>query len=395
MASGQPQQPQYIHPADNPLLGPLTQLGTSIDTNYTNSWTLRRLIQDNAQYILAQLDRIRLSVTQLQQDLASHRDQVQILQQQILDLREQLAAAMAAGQSEETLRQQITALTTQRNDYIRWINDSLALINRYNAYVQHINGLAPDNAQITNLIGQINQRLRQVTDLFSLSQDGQDPPPAPGPPPPYNGQGQGQGQGGTGGQGSGILGTIGDAFSNLTGSSSSSSSQPSSASSSSNQGPRRNPLSQPPQGSSQSSSTNLAKSFPQSTNFNQVNPMMQQQYNVGDMVNFNNNGRPINGRITFVSPIDGTYTIMDPQTTSSYPNVPQNNIVRKFKSSSGGKRKRTRKQRKYKGGWRLNSSKRTSSQTPSSRTSSRLSSRTSSRPNSRRKIIKKNKLSKN
>jgi hypothetical protein len=120
---------------------------------------------------------------------------------------------------------------------------------------------------------------------------------------------------------------------------------------------------------------------------------------VGDMVNFNNNGRPINGRITFVSPIDGTYTIMDPQTTSSYPNVPQNNIVRKFKSSSGGKRKRTRKQRKYKGGWRLNSSKRTSSQTPSSsRTSSRLSSRTSSRtssrPNSRRKIIKKNKLTK-
>ena len=75
--------------------------------------------------------------------------------------------------------------------------------------------------------------------------------------------------------------------------------------------------------------------------------------------------------------------------------MPQNNIVRKFKSSSGGKRKRTRKQRKYKGGWRLNSSKRTSSQTPSSRTSSRLSSRTSSRPNSRRKIIKKNKLSKN
>ena len=98
-----------------PLLGPLTQLGTSIDTNYTNSWTLRRLIQDNAQYILAQLDRIRLSVTQLQQDLASHRDQVQILQQQILDLREQLAAAMAAGQSEETLRQQITALTTRES----------------------------------------------------------------------------------------------------------------------------------------------------------------------------------------------------------------------------------------------------------------------------------------
>ena len=438
----------YVHPPDNPLLAPLNQLGTSIDTNYTNSWTLRELIRTNAQYILDQLGRIEQSTTALIDQFVANRNMVVQLQNTINDLQDQLAVALAAGQAVQALQQQIADLTAQRDDYVRWINDSLGLINRYNAYVQHINGLQPDNAEITNLITQINQRLRQITDLFGSPP--QAPPGAPGPPPPYNGQG---GPGGQGGQG-GILSSIGNAFGNVSGSNASSASNASNASnasqgplgsalnrivgssssasnnsssaynpsftgnnnsssSSSSQqgvgGPRRNRLSPPPPPPLQSSvSTNLANQYGQSSsNFSGVNPMRSQsnqsnpqnlkqagtrvEYNVGDMVNFTVNGRPINGRITAVSPFDDTYTIQDPRTSTSYPDVQYNNISRKFQSSFGGRRKRTRK---HTGGWRLSSNKKTSTRTrskPSRSSRSSRSSRTtssSSRPRRSRRSSK-------
>lgn len=82
--------PVYNHPNANPLLGPLNQLGNLLNTNYTNSWTLRKLIQDNATYILAQLERIRQTVTTLQQNFTNARTQIPQLERQIRDLQTQL-----------------------------------------------------------------------------------------------------------------------------------------------------------------------------------------------------------------------------------------------------------------------------------------------------------------
>ena len=196
----------YVHPLANPLEGPLNQLGNLLNTNYNNSWTLKQLINANAQYILAQLDRIRQAVNQLQQNFAIARNRIPQLEAEIAALQAQLAAQGPghAAPNVVALQQQIADLTAQRTDYIRWINESLALINRYDGYVQHINGLAPDNAQFTALIGQINQRLRTITDLFNLPQNGQDPPAPPGnPPAPPGGP---YGNGGPGGLGNPALG---------------------------------------------------------------------------------------------------------------------------------------------------------------------------------------------
>ena len=78
----------YVHPPDNPLLAPLNQLGTSIDTNYTNSWTLREIIRTNAQYILDQLARIQQSVTDMQDQFVANRNMVVQLQNTIYDLQD-------------------------------------------------------------------------------------------------------------------------------------------------------------------------------------------------------------------------------------------------------------------------------------------------------------------
>jgi hypothetical protein len=187
--------PAYVHPAANPLEAPLNQLGNLLNTNYNNSWTLKQLINSNVQYILAQLDRIRQAVTQLQQNFAIARNRIPQLEAEIAALQAQLAAQGPGHPAPNVvaLQQQIADLTAQRADYIRWINESLALINRYDGYVQHINGLAPNNPQFTALIGQINQRLRTITDLFNLPQNGQDPPVQPGNPPPPPGGPYGNG----------------------------------------------------------------------------------------------------------------------------------------------------------------------------------------------------------
>ena len=117
-------QQAYVHPPDNPLLAPLNQLGTSIDTNYTNSWTLREIIRTNAQYILDQLARIQQSVTDMQDQFVANRNMVVQLQNTIYDLQDQLAAALAAGQAVQALQQQIADLkvkqTPQRIETQLW-----------------------------------------------------------------------------------------------------------------------------------------------------------------------------------------------------------------------------------------------------------------------------------
>ena len=84
--------PAYAHPAANPLLAPLTQLGNLLNTNYTNSWTLREIIRNNAQHILDQLERIRMAAIQLQNRAQLAQARIPQLEGQIAALEAQLAA---------------------------------------------------------------------------------------------------------------------------------------------------------------------------------------------------------------------------------------------------------------------------------------------------------------
>jgi chromosome segregation ATPase len=126
--------PAYAHPAANPLLAPLTQLGNLLNTNYTNSWTLREIIRNNAQHILDQLERIRMAAIQLQNRAQLAQARIPQLEGQIAALEAQLAAQGPGHPAPNVaaLQQQIADLTAQRDDYVRWVNESLGLINQYN-----------------------------------------------------------------------------------------------------------------------------------------------------------------------------------------------------------------------------------------------------------------------
>ena len=409
--------PVYNHPNENPLLAPLNQLGNLLNTNYANSWTLRKLIQDNATYILAQLERIRQTVTTLQQNFTNARTQIPQLESQIRDLQTQLDAAQPSGVSGPAvapdvvaLQQQIVNLTAQRNDYVTWVNDSIALINRYNTYVQNINALAPDNAGFTALIGQINDSLRAITTIIGLPQN--NPPGQPGNPPdapggPYGGPGSSGGlPGPPSSSGSSILSNTG--LGGVSSSASSSSSKPSSMwSRFSNFLPFSGKSSGVPiqpgdtngryfeRLSKKGSLAPSASSVSLNTNATGLNSSAISSIPESKIDSNSNSNRNINS-----SNIDSDSDNEDdslgglPSSSSSITSKPEprirvpysskaqrdsnmSNVLKNYsnsssssRSSSGGKRKRkrTRKQN-YKGGFRLNSSKRTTSRTPSSRSS--------------------------
>ena len=78
-------QPAYAHPAANPLLAPLNQLGALLNTNYSNSWTLREIIRTNAQHILDQLERIRMAAIQIQNRAQMAQARIPQLEAQLLE----------------------------------------------------------------------------------------------------------------------------------------------------------------------------------------------------------------------------------------------------------------------------------------------------------------------
>lgn len=406
----------------NPLLGPLTQLGNSLNTNYANSWTLRKLIDDNGNYILAQLTTINQAVTQLQQNVVAARTQITQLNNRIIDLEAQLAAQSPGVSGPNVnpdvakLQQELVNVMRERELYLNWLNESLVLINQYNAYIQNINNLAPDNMQFTNLINQINQRLQAITNILGLPPV--NPPGPPGnPPPPPGGPSGGPPSGGPGGPSGGLPGLSNTGLGGVSSSASSSSSRPSSS---------WNPFAGLFRGKSsvvpiQPGDTEaryrerLATAKEQQKSGVSLNPNAT-GFDIVNNSNINRNenngdegeegeflgGIPVSSASSFnrrlptagfpsssVSPSLGASS--DPRRAKAYVEDTSNmsNILRntlnpkrsnKFSSSvypnNGGKmkRKRTRKQN-YKGGFRLNSNKRTTSRTPLSRSS--ISSRSS------------------
>lgn len=398
--------PAYVHPGVNPLLAPLNQLGNLLNTNYANSWTLREIIRNNAQHILDQLERIRMAAIQIQNRAQLAQARIPQLEARINALEQQLAAQGPGHPAPNVaaLQQQIADLTAQRDDYVRWVNESLALINQYNGYIQNINALAPDNAAITALIGQINQRLRTVTDIFNLPQ--QPFPAAPGQPPgppggPYGGPGGNPPPGGPGGNvgavnpGAGnrnMFGRMGAALGNMFGR---------------NRGaaiaPQVNPLmAGPPQqeirnveplpirrvqnrrvvgyDSDEESEDGSEGEFIGGPAVSRSNSNSS-----NSTIDNNNSSRAARGNWNVIDDEleDDPNELSDVDLAS---NLGQANRSRASSSSSlGGKRKRTRKQRKHKGGWRLSSNKRTSSRPSSRTTRSSRSSRTSSSRSGRRR----------
>jgi len=416
-------QPAYAHPAVNPLLAPLNQLGNLLNTNYANSWTLREIIRTNSQHILDQLERIRMASVQIQYRAQLAQARIPQLEAQIAALEAQLAAQGPGHPAPNVvaLQQQIADLTAQREDYVRWVNESLALINQYNGYIQNINALAPDNAAITALIGQINQRLRTVTDIFNLPQQpfpgapGQPPPPPGGPygnggpgappgagnpppgagnPPPGAGNPPPGGPGAPPGAGNvNPLPGVGNVNPNPRGNII-------------QRGWNRlfgrnrdqaNPLmAAPPADQIRNVEPLPAAQMPGVVdNSNRIRNMYRPDDSPSDSDDDSNEGtegnfvgRPRRGAWNVMADDDDDDDLSDVDLES---NVAAANRSRSSSIDSNGgkrKRKRTRKQRKHKGGWRLSSNKRTTTRpssgrrrtTRSSRSRSSRSSRSSSRP---------------